>query len=302
MKVVLFCGGLGLRLRDHDQAVPKPMLLLGKRPVLWHIMKFYAHHGHKDFILCLGYRGELIKRYFLDYDESLSNDFVLSGGEKQPQLLHRDIQDWRITFVETGLNATIGERLLKVRPFLEGQEMFLANYSDDLSDAPINDWIAYLRARPDLVGSFLAVTPQLSLHSVTLDEEGIAQDMQEIARSGILVNGGYFVFRTSIFDYLDVGEDLVTHAFPRLMRQRALVGHRHRGFWAALDTFKDLRYLEGIIEAGGPPWAVWQQPSLPLAKAGDAIGALPVERSTTNASPRGTGAVGPAARPTGDLP
>ena len=132
MKVVLFCGGAGMRLRGYADDVPKPMVQIGTRPILWHLMKYYAHFGHKDFILCLGYKGNCIKDYFLHYDESVSNDFVWSQGGKKIQFLNRDIDDWTITFVETGANATIGERLKAVEPYLQGEEMFLANYGDGL--------------------------------------------------------------------------------------------------------------------------------------------------------------------------
>ena len=134
MKVVLFCGGAGMRLRGYVDDVPKPMVQIGTRPILWHLMKYYAHFGHKDFILCLGYKGDVIKHYFLHYDETVSNDFVWSQGGKKLHFLNRDIDDWTITFVETGITATIGERLKAVEPYLQGEEMFLANYGDGLSD------------------------------------------------------------------------------------------------------------------------------------------------------------------------
>ena len=137
MKVVLFCGGAGLRLRGYADDVPKPMVHIGTRPILWHLMKYYAHYGHKDFILCLGYKGNCIKDYFLNYDECVSNDFVWSQGGKKIHFLNRDIDDWTITFVETGAQATIGERLKAVESHLEGDEIFLANYGDGLSDLPL---------------------------------------------------------------------------------------------------------------------------------------------------------------------
>src|SRR5271163_2514181 len=137
MKVVLFCGGAGMRLRGYADDIPKPMVTIGPRPILWHLMKYYAHFGHKDFILCLGYKGNCIKDYFLHYDESVSNDFVWSDGGKKIDYLSRDIDDWKITFVETGASSNIGERLKAVEPYLDGEEMFLANYGDGLSDVPI---------------------------------------------------------------------------------------------------------------------------------------------------------------------
>ena len=146
MKVVLFCGGRGLRLREHSEAIPKPMVPIGYRPILWHVMRYYAHFGHRDFILCLGYRGDAIKDYFLHYNEAVSNDFVLSDGGRQIELLSSDIADWRITFADTGLDTTIGERLRRVRHHLEGEEIFLANYGDTLTDAPLDRLVEEFRA------------------------------------------------------------------------------------------------------------------------------------------------------------
>jgi glucose-1-phosphate cytidylyltransferase len=145
MKVVLFCGGRGLRLREHSEAIPKPMVQIGYRPILWHVMRYYAHYGHRDFILCLGYRADAIKDYFLHYDEAASNDFVLSEGGRRVELLGSDIADWRITFADTGLDTTIGERLRRVRHLLEGEEIFLANYGDTLTDAPLDELVETFR-------------------------------------------------------------------------------------------------------------------------------------------------------------
>jgi glucose-1-phosphate cytidylyltransferase len=258
MKVVLFCGGLGLRLREFSEKVPKPLVPIGYRPVLWHIMRYYAYLGHRDFILCLGYKGDLVKRYFLEYDEALSNDFVLPGNGSAPKLLGSDVSNWRITFVSTGLNATIGERLAQVEPYLEGDELFLANYSDGLTDAPLNTWIEDFRGRAGAVGSFMCVKPNLSFHSVHLDEDSRVTEVKSTRDAGMLVNGGYFIFRREIFDYLRPGEDLVGEAFARLMRKRALVGYPYDGFWGALDTLKDHQYLEELYLANKAPWEVWE--------------------------------------------
>ena len=139
MKVVLFCGGLGMRMRADNQSLPKPMMSIGSRPVLWHVMRYYAHFGHTEFILCLGYGAEVVKEYFLNYRETASNDFVITKGGQHIELLETDISDWTITFIDTGLDTAIGERLRRVRPYLEDDEVFLANYGDVLTDAPMND-------------------------------------------------------------------------------------------------------------------------------------------------------------------
>jgi len=259
MKVVLFCGGLGLRLRDYSENIPKPMVPIGPRPILWHLMMYYAHHGHKDFILCLGHKAETIKRFFLEYDEWLTNDFVLNGGKGHPELVRSDISDWRITFVDTGLDANVGERLKKVRKYLGDDQLFLANYSDNLTDAPLPDQITYLERHPDLVGSFMAVVPNLSLHSVRLADGGLVECIEPITQSGLLINGGFFVFRREIFDLMENGEELVAEPFARLIAGKRLVAHRHPGFWAAMDTFKDWQNLDALYRTGHAPWEVWKE-------------------------------------------
>ena len=163
MKVVLFCGGLGMRLREYSETIPKPMVNIGYRPILWHVMKYYAHYGHKDFILCLGYRADAIKNYFLNYNECASNDFVLSGGGKKLQLFNSDIHDWRITFADTGINSNIGQRLKAVEKYLEGEEEFLANYSDGLTDMPLPQQLEHFhQSGQDRQLSLRPAQPQLS--------------------------------------------------------------------------------------------------------------------------------------------
>ena len=260
MKVVLFCGGLGMRLRDYADNVPKPMVPLGYRPILWHVMKYYAHYGHTDFILCLGYRGDLIKHYFLNYEECLSNDFVLSEGGRRRDLLNSDIADWRITFVETGLNANIGERLTAVRNHLEGEEMFLANYADGLSDLHLPAQIDDLNAQGRLA-SFLSVKPSLSYHFVSSTSDGVVTSFRDISHSGLRVNGGFFVFRQEIFDFMRPGEELVLEPFDRLIEQEQLVGYRHDGFWLPMDTAKDKKRLDELHDSGNAPWWVWRDAS-----------------------------------------
>src|SRR6201987_965843 len=168
MKVVLFCGGLGLRIRDSED-IPKPMVQIGYRPILWHIMKYYAHFGHKEFILCLGYRADAIKSYFLNYSECASNDFVLSGGTGKLELFNQDISDWRITFADTGINSNIGQRLKAVEKYLEGEDEFLANYSDGLTNLPLPQQLDHFH-KHDKVASFLCVKPNLSYHLVSVQE------------------------------------------------------------------------------------------------------------------------------------
>jgi glucose-1-phosphate cytidylyltransferase len=271
MKVVLFCGGLGTRIREHSERIPKPLVNVGNRPIVWHLMRYYAHFGHKDFILCLGYGGDLIREFFLNYNECLSNDFVLSPGRKKVELLASDVQDWRITFVDTGLHSNIGERLLRVRRFLAGESAFLANYSDGLSDLPLDRHIADFERR-GVVASFVAVPPPVSFHSVQSDGGGLVTGFGLMRDAGLLINGGFFCLRPDIFDYIQRGEDVI-EAFQRLSARRQLAVFRYDGFWQAMDTFKDKMAFDSMHARGESPWMLWkeigheQQPTAPRSGA-----------------------------------
>jgi glucose-1-phosphate cytidylyltransferase len=259
MKVVLFCGGLGMRIRD-DENIPKPMITIGYRPLVWHLMKYYAHFGFKDFILCLGYRADYVKNYFLTYNECESNDFTLSEGGRRLELLKSDISDWRITFVDTGLNSNIGMRLKAVEKHLAGEEYFLANYSDGLSDLPLDEQVAHLKAQGK-IASFLSVKPNLSFHVVHSNEQGRVTALEDIAKSHLRINGGFFIFKREIFEYMRDGEELVNEPFQRLMQRDELLAYRYDGFWQAMDTFKDRQALEQRYTTGSAPWEVWKKAS-----------------------------------------
>lgn len=265
MKVVLFCGGLGTRLRDYSGEIPKPMVKIGYRPILWHVMKYYAHFGHKDFVLCLGYKADVIKQFFLHYEEWVSNDFTLSNGGKELRLENNDIEDWNITFVDTGLHANIGERLVAVRKYVEDEEVFLANYSDGLTDLDLNTMVEEFRAG-DKVASFLAVPPSQSFHLVDLDTEGEVASIRGASESDLLINGGFFALRQQIFDYIEPGEELVLAPFARLIKERKLHGYRYDRFWC-MDTFKEQQVLTDLYNSGRAPWELWKhQPAVGPAR------------------------------------
>jgi glucose-1-phosphate cytidylyltransferase len=266
MKVVLFCGGLGMRIREAGENVPKPMVTIGYRPILWHVMKYYAHYGHKDFILCLGYRGDVIKNYFLNYSEALSNDFVLSDGGKKLELMKSDIQDWKITFVETGATSNIGQRLKAVERLVCDEPEFLANYSDGLSDLSLPEQIEHFRSH-DAVASFVSVKPNLSYHIVSTADGGRVTSIDELRKADIRINGGFFVFKREIFDHMRDGEELVVEPFHRLVRSRRLAAFEYDGFWQSMDTFKDRMQLEEIYTRGSAPWEVWNTATLAPAAA-----------------------------------
>ncbi len=257
MKVVIFCGGLGMRLREYSETIPKPMVTVGYRPILWHVMRYYAHFGHKDFILCLGYKGDSIKKYFLDYDETVSNDFVMSEGGKKVDLLSSDIHDWKITFVDTGLTSNIGMRLKAVQPFLRGEELFLANYSDGLSDLPMPAMIEHF-SRHDAVASFVGVYPTATFHLVTVHDGGQVTSIRHVRDVGMRINGGFFVMRQEIFDWIKPGEELVQEPFQRLAAAGKLLSYPYDGFWACMDTFKEKQLLEDLYARGQVPWEVWK--------------------------------------------
>jgi glucose-1-phosphate cytidylyltransferase len=246
-----------MRMREYSEAVPKPMVPIGYRPILWHVMKYYAHYGHKDFILCLGYKANVIKQYFLNYDECVSNDFVYSQGGKNLELLAHDIQDWKITFADTGLHANIGQRLTAVKKHLANEEVFLANYSDGLSDLPLPEVIQDFKHR-GMVASFIGVKPNATFHLVELDGNSVVKGIRHVAESQQRINGGFFTFRREIFDYMKEGEELVHEPFRRLISEGRLMAHPHNGFWACMDTVKEVQQLEELYSRGRAPWEVWK--------------------------------------------
>jgi glucose-1-phosphate cytidylyltransferase len=257
MKVVLFCGGLGMRLREYSETIPKPMVEIGYRPILWHIMKYYAHFGHKEFILCLGHRADVIKKYFIHYDESLSNNFVLTKGGNSLQLLSSDIGDWKITFIDTGLNANIGQRLCAIKKYLGNDEIFSANYADGLSDLHFPDYLAAFK-KSKKIAAFLSVRPTQSAHVVTVKGENEVESIHSFRDADIWINGGFFVFRKEIFNYIKDGEELVEAPFKRLATARKLMTQRYDGFCVAMDTFKDKQFLDDLMARGEAPWEVWK--------------------------------------------
>jgi glucose-1-phosphate cytidylyltransferase len=273
MKVVLFCGGLGMRMRDGVTNAPKPMAMIGDRPLLWHVMRYYAHYGHTDFILCLGYGASAVKDFFLNYDETRSNDFVLEGGAGQAKLFKTDIADWRITFVDTGLHSEIGERLRRVRRFVQDDEIFLANYADVFTNAPLPDMIARFAAT-DAVVSLLAVPPTSSHHVVDIAGNGLITQVTPLRDLRAWENGGYFVLRREIFDHLHEGEDLVTDAVVRLVPQGRVLAYPYKGYWCPADTVKERAQMEEMYYRGTCPWMVWDPERSGQVSASPAGGVL----------------------------
>jgi glucose-1-phosphate cytidylyltransferase len=232
VKVVLFCGGQGMRLRDAVGSLPKPMVPIGGRPLLWHIMRYYAHFGHRDFIVCVGHQADAIRDYF-----------------------ERTAHDFRIRYVDTGLDSSIGERFYAVREELGGEDVFLATYGDTVTDVPLPTLIER-HAGSGKVASLLSARPNYTFNVVESDGARVSA-FHDIAESGLWVNGGYFVFRRDVFDYLEEGEDLPA-MFQRLIAADELVTYAYEGFWAPMDTLKDKQRLEALVESGGSVWQVWE--------------------------------------------
>jgi glucose-1-phosphate cytidylyltransferase len=255
VKVVIFCGGLGVRMGEETRSIPKPMIQIGGRPILWHIMKYYARWGHNEFILCLGYKGEVIKQYFLSYNEALFNDFVLEqrGAGAGLELLSEDLGKWKITFVDTGINANIAERLKAVEAHIGDDDALLATYGDGLTDVSLSEVIDAFHAGGK-TAMFISVRPEFNAHLVSVDEDGTVLAVSEMSRSHVRINGGFFVLRREIFDWIEPGDELVEETFERLIQQRELAAFRHDGFFGPMDTIKDRQRLEALHESGRAPW------------------------------------------------
>ncbi len=256
MKVVLFCGGLGTRLREYSHNLPKPLVPIGYRPILWHVMKYYAHFGHKDFVLCLGYMADKIKDYFINYDEYLTNDFTLTNAGRNIDLRTSDLDDWRISFVDTGLYSNIGSRLVQVRDYVKDEEVFLANYTDGLTDMDLETTVERFKASGK-IAAMVCPKPSQTFHVVTLGEDCTVKGIRHVRETETLVNGGYFIFRQEIYDYINEGEELVNEPFGRLIKANQLIGFQHDNYWA-MDTFKEQQELTDLYNEGCAPWEVWK--------------------------------------------
>lgn len=253
MKTVLFCGGLGTRIRDYSESIPKPMIPIGDRPILWHLMHYYSQYGYQDFVLCLGFKANVVKEFFLNYRPQTYGDCIVSGFGDRVELIGDSQKDWRIALIDTGIWRNIGERLWAIREHVEREEVFLANYSDGLCDVNLPEMINTFRASGK-VACFLAVRPSFSLHLVEMAQEGVVRSIRASRDADLWVNGGYFIFRNTIFDYMRAGEELVEQPFQRLIEANEILAYKHQGFWRPMDTLKDKEVLEDLVEQGKMPW------------------------------------------------
>jgi glucose-1-phosphate cytidylyltransferase len=253
MKVVLFCGGLGTRIREYSENIPKPMIPVGHQPIIRHLMEYYSSYGHNDFVLCLGYKAQIIKEFFLNSKPQTFADCIVSGGGRDVEVLGPPPEDWRVTLIDTGVWRNIGQRLWAVRSHVQNEPMFLANYSDGLSDVDLDDMVERFR-QSGKVACFLAVRPPLTYHLIDMAEDGRVREFRSSDRADIWINGGYFLFRPEIFDYMREGEELVLEPFQRLIDEDQLMAYRHEGFWRSMDTLRDWQSLQDLVERGEMPW------------------------------------------------
>jgi glucose-1-phosphate cytidylyltransferase len=259
MKVVLFCGGLGMRIREYSEAIPKPMIPVGNQPILWHIMQYYKQYGHTEFVLCLGYKANIVKDFFLKYRAHDFADCIVSGLGSNVELLNEPEEDWRVTLIDTGIWRNIGERLWAVREQVQNEDIFLANYSDGLTDVDLDDMVERFKKSGKLA-CFLAVRPALTYHLADIAPDGQVREIRSSDRSDIWINGGYFLLRKEIFNYMREGEELVIEPFQRLVENGQLVAYKYEGFWRSMDTLKDRQVLEDMVEQGKMPWRVRKNP------------------------------------------
>lgn len=253
MKVVLFCGGLGTRIREYSENIPKPMIPVGHQPIMWHLMQYYSRYGHRDFVLCLGYKASIIKQFFLNYRPQVYADCTVSEHGTKVEFLDKLPDDWRVSMIDTGTWRNIGERLWAVRSHVEKEEMFLANYSDGLSNVNLDEVIARFK-KSGKVACFLAVRPPLTYHLVDMADDGRVKQFRTSDTSDMWINGGFFIMRPKIFDYMQPGEELVLKPFQRLIEDDQLMAFKHEGFWRSMDTLRDRQILEDMVEKGSMPW------------------------------------------------
>jgi glucose-1-phosphate cytidylyltransferase len=253
MKVVLFCGGLGTRIREYSETVPKPMIPVGDQPILWHVMQYYSYYGHRDFILCLGYKAHVVKDFFLNYRPQAYTDCVVSGYGSKVELLDKPEEDWRVSMIDTGIWRNIGERLWAVRDYVKDEEIFLANYSDGLCNVDLNDMLDRFK-KSGKIACFMAIRPPLTYHAADMDVNGEVRAMRSLDLADLWINGGFFLLRPKIFEYMQEGEELVVEPFRRLIEAQQLMAYKHAGFWRSMDTLKDRQVLEEMVEQGNMPW------------------------------------------------
>jgi glucose-1-phosphate cytidylyltransferase len=262
MKVVILCGGKGTRLREETEYRPKPLVSIGGKPILWHIMKTYSAYGFHDFVLCLGYKGEMIKDYFINYD-LLNSDFTIELGSKQivkDNVVH-DEAKWRVSLVDTGLETMTGGRLALIRKYVQADEAFMVTYGDGVSDVNIDDLLDFHR-RSGRTATLTGVHPVGRFGELAVEGDAVRRFAEKPASSDSWINGGFFVMSPKIFDYID-GDECTFEREPleRLSAEDQLGVYRHPGYWQCMDTLRDMEILKQQWASGAAPWKVWSDQS-----------------------------------------
>jgi len=256
MKVVILAGGYGTRLAEETDRIPKPMVEIGGRPILWHIMKHYAHYGHKEFFIALGYKGEVIKRYFLDY-YTLNGSITINLVNGEVQAQEKECEDWIVHLMDTSLHTLTGGRIKRLEPWLK-DETFMVTYGDGVSDIDLQDLLRFHRSQGKLA-TVTAVRPPARFGGLIFDGDLVAEFTEKPQIGEGWINGGFLVFEPGVFDYLEGDHtSLEADAMERLAADRQLAAYRHEGFWQCMDTLRDVRLLESISQSGNPPWKVWK--------------------------------------------
>lgn len=259
MKAVILCGGLGTRLREETEFKPKPMVTVGGYPILWHIMKTYSHFGINDFVLCLGYKGDVIRQFFLN-QEFMTNDITI-GLKGQKRMVHENskIDDWNVTLVDTGANTMTGGRIKRIQKYIS-EDNFFVTYGDGVADINISALLAHHK-KIQTIGTLSGVNPQSRFGMIKSDQSGIVTEfVEKPVLYDDFVNGGYYVFKKDFFDYLSSDESCVLEKTPlsNLAEKKQLSLYKHRGFWACMDTYRDFMMLNEIWDSGKVPWKIWK--------------------------------------------
>jgi glucose-1-phosphate cytidylyltransferase len=263
VKTVILCGGKGTRIREETEFRPKPMVEIGGRPILLHIMRLYAHYGFNEFVLCLGYKGAMIKEYFLNYDSMLKDFTLVLGEQRRPAITfhdHEETHDFVVTLADTGSETMTGGRLKRIERYVD-DDTFMVTYGDGLSDVHIGDLLAFHQAHHKLA-TVTAIRPRSRFGLLDITDSGRVSRFQEKPQVDEWVNGGYFVFNRGVFGYLDPDCILEQAPLMNLAADGQLVAYRHRGFWHAMDTYRDTLYLNELWAKGDAPWAVWDELTL----------------------------------------
>ena len=259
MKAIILCGGIGTRLKEETEYKPKPMVEIGNRPILWHIMKIFAHYGIKDFVLSLGYKGEMIKEYFYNY-EILSNDFTIELGNKKAIEVHsiNSERNWRVTLADTGDKALKGARLKRVEKYID-DDQFMMTYGDGVADVDIRDLLEFHQGHGKLA-TVTGINPASRFGELKIKGNQVESFSEKPQNGAGLINGGFFVFNRGIFDYLSNNDscDLEVGALEQIAREGQLMVYKHRGFWACMDTIRDMEYLNKLWAEGKAFWKVWE--------------------------------------------